>query len=124
MFNLVLISPKVLMLGLFLRRYYLTNFTFSLFQVFPYGSVPLKTYLPDGDIDLTALSPQNIEDGLVSDVHAVLRGEENNEAAEYEVKDVRFIDAEVLSIPFLDTLCMEYNLVCETFVAHKLEIAS
>ncbi|ESW14042.1 hypothetical protein PHAVU_008G248100 [Phaseolus vulgaris] len=64
-------------------------------EVFPYGSVPLKTYLPDGDIDLTALSCQNIEDGLVSDVRAVLHGEENNEAAEYEVKDVRFIDAEV-----------------------------
>ncbi|KAK8467092.1 hypothetical protein PHAVU_008G248100 [Phaseolus vulgaris] len=64
-------------------------------RVFPYGSVPLKTYLPDGDIDLTALSCQNIEDGLVSDVRAVLHGEENNEAAEYEVKDVRFIDAEV-----------------------------
>ncbi|CAJ1970767.1 unnamed protein product [Sphenostylis stenocarpa] len=65
------------------------------FEVFPYGSVPLKTYLPDGDIDLTALSCQNIEDGLVSDVRAVLHGEEINEAAEYEVKDVRFIDAEV-----------------------------
>ncbi|XP_020216409.1 uncharacterized protein LOC109800120 isoform X2 [Cajanus cajan] len=64
-------------------------------EVFPYGSVPLKTYLPDGDIDLTALSCQNIEDGLVSDVRAVLHGEEVNEAAEYEVKDVRFIDAEV-----------------------------
>ncbi|KAH1061761.1 hypothetical protein GYH30_004990 [Glycine max] len=64
-------------------------------EVFPYGSVPLKTYLPDGDIDLTALSCQNIEDGLVSDVRAVLHGEEINEAAEYEVKDVRFIDAEV-----------------------------
>ncbi|KAL2317374.1 hypothetical protein Fmac_031250 [Flemingia macrophylla] len=63
--------------------------------VFPYGSVPLKTYLPDGDIDLTALSSQNIEDGLVSDVRAVLHGEEVNEASEYEVKDVRFIDAEV-----------------------------
>ncbi|KAK9920271.1 hypothetical protein M0R45_028829 [Rubus argutus] len=24
-------------------------------EVFPFGSVPLKTYLPDGDIDLTAL---------------------------------------------------------------------
>ncbi|KAL2975911.1 hypothetical protein AAZX31_14G189200 [Glycine max] len=64
-------------------------------EVFPYGSVPLKTYLPDGDIDLTALSCQNIEDGLVSDVRAVLHGEEINEASEYEVKDVRFIDAEV-----------------------------
>ncbi|GAU36853.1 hypothetical protein TSUD_213770 [Trifolium subterraneum] len=76
--------------------------------VFPYGSVPLKTYLPDGDIDLTALSCQNIEDGLVSDVHAVLRGEENNEAAEYEVKDVRFIDAEVKLVK-----CLVQNIVVD-----------
>lgn len=105
-------------LGFFLRWFNITNFTYSLLQVFPYGSVPLKTYLPDGDIDLTALSCQNIEDGLVSDVHAVLRGEENNDAAEYEVKDVRFIDAEVLSTFFLDTLSvMEYSLIWETFFA-------
>ncbi|KAJ1378822.1 hypothetical protein SESBI_47459 [Sesbania bispinosa] len=77
-------------------------------EVFPYGSVPLKTYLPDGDIDLTALSPQNIEDGLVSDVHAVLRGEENNEASEYEVKDVRFIDAEVKLVK-----CIVQNIVVD-----------
>lgn len=85
------------MFGLFLMWYKITDVKFSLLQVFPYGSVPLKTYLPDGDIDLTALSCENIEDGLVSDVRAVLHGEEINEAAEYEVKDVRFIDAEVLS---------------------------
>ncbi|GAV58628.1 LOW QUALITY PROTEIN: hypothetical protein CFOL_v3_02161, partial [Cephalotus follicularis] len=64
-------------------------------QVFPYGSVPLKTYLFDGDIVLTALSSPMIEDALVSDVHAVLKGEELNEAAPYEVKDVHCIDAEV-----------------------------
>ncbi|TKY56598.1 Poly(A) RNA polymerase cid14 [Spatholobus suberectus] len=77
-------------------------------KVFPYGSVPLKTYLPDGDIDLTALSCQNIEDGLVSDVRAVLHGEEINEAAEYEVKDVRFIDAEVKLVK-----CIVQNIVVD-----------
>ncbi|XP_019461294.1 PREDICTED: uncharacterized protein LOC109360692 [Lupinus angustifolius] len=77
-------------------------------EVFPYGSVPLKTYLPDGDIDLTALSYQSIEDGLVSDVHAVLRGEEANEAAEYEVKDIRFIDAEVKLVK-----CIVQNIVVD-----------
>ncbi|RZC26411.1 hypothetical protein D0Y65_004867 [Glycine soja] len=80
-------------------------------EVFPYGSVPLKTYLPDGDIDLTALSCQNIEDGLVSDVRAVLHGEEINEAAEYEVKLVKCIVQDiVVDISFnqlggLSTLC-------------------
>ncbi|CAK9153810.1 unnamed protein product [Ilex paraguariensis] len=64
-------------------------------EVFPYGSVPLKTYLPDGDIDLTTLSSPNIEERLAFDVLAVLRAEELNEDAEYEVKDTQFIDAEV-----------------------------
>ncbi|KAK4274912.1 hypothetical protein QN277_018073 [Acacia crassicarpa] len=77
-------------------------------EVFPYGSVPLKTYLPDGDIDLTALSGHNIEDALVSDIHAVLRGQEINEAAEYEVKDVRFIDAEVKLVK-----CIIQNIVVD-----------
>ncbi|CAK9164100.1 unnamed protein product [Ilex paraguariensis] len=63
-------------------------------EVFPYGSVPLKTYLPDGDIDLTTLSSPNIEERLAFDVLAVLRAEELNEDAEYEVKDTQFIDAE------------------------------
>ena len=66
-------------------------------QVFPYGSVPLKTYLPDGDIDLTALSSPNVEETLDSNVLAVLQVEEQNENAEYEVKDTQFIDAEVFS---------------------------
>ena len=66
-------------------------------QVFPYGSVPLKTYLPDGDIDLTVFSgSQHLEDVFVTHVHAVLKGEENNEAARFHVKDVHRIDAEVL----------------------------
>ncbi|KAL6341591.1 hypothetical protein AAG906_032711 [Vitis piasezkii] len=64
-------------------------------EVFPYGSVPLKTYLLDGDIDLTALCSSNVEEALASDVHAVLKGEEQNENAEFEVKDIQFITAEV-----------------------------
>nr|GMD15734.1 uncharacterized protein LOC109173649 [Ipomoea batatas] len=64
-------------------------------EVFPYGSVPLKTYLPDGDIDLTALTAPNTEEFLVHDVLALLREEEKKENVEYEVKDTQFIDAEV-----------------------------
>ncbi|KAK9279936.1 hypothetical protein L1049_013620 [Liquidambar formosana] len=77
-------------------------------EVFPYGSVPLKTYLPDGDIDLTALSSPNVDDILASDVRAVLEGEEQNEAAEYEVKDVQFIDAEVKLVK-----CLVQNMVVD-----------
>nr|GMC56804.1 uncharacterized protein LOC109156416 isoform X1 [Ipomoea batatas] len=64
-------------------------------EVFPYGSVPLKTYLPDGDIDLTALSVPDNEESLAREVLAILQAEELNENAEYHVRDTRFIDAEV-----------------------------
>uniref|UniRef100_A0A2P2KFE7 Uncharacterized protein MANES_09G116700 n=1 Tax=Rhizophora mucronata TaxID=61149 RepID=A0A2P2KFE7_RHIMU len=74
-------------------------------QVFPYGSVPLKTYLPDGDIDLTAISSPAFEDAMVTDVYAVLRGEEHNEDAPYEIKDVHHIDAEVF--PVLNVLFLQ-----------------
>ncbi|KAJ4719213.1 PAP/OAS1 substrate-binding domain superfamily protein [Melia azedarach] len=77
-------------------------------EVFPYGSVPLKTYLPDGDIDLTAISTPNIEDTLVSDVHAVLKGEEYNKSARFKVKDVHYIDAEVKLVK-----CLVQNIVVD-----------
>ncbi|KAH7542815.1 hypothetical protein FEM48_Zijuj02G0115000 [Ziziphus jujuba var. spinosa] len=77
-------------------------------EVFPYGSVPLKTYLPDGDIDLTVFRSPKIEDALVSDVHAALRGEEHNEAAPYKVKDVHCIDAEVKLVK-----CIVQNIVVD-----------
>ncbi|XP_073146368.1 uncharacterized protein [Henckelia pumila] len=64
-------------------------------DVFPYGSVPLKTYLPDGDIDLTVLRDPSAGESLPHDVFAVLRGEERNENSEYQIHDTQFIDAEV-----------------------------
>ncbi|KAJ4971096.1 hypothetical protein NE237_004195 [Protea cynaroides] len=77
-------------------------------EVFPFGSVPLKTYLPDGDIDLTALSIQKTEDALANDVRDVLEGEEQNEAAEFEVKDVQYIRAEVKLVK-----CLVQNIVVD-----------
>ncbi|XP_030970235.1 uncharacterized protein LOC115990551 [Quercus lobata] len=77
-------------------------------QVFPYGSVPLKTYLPDGDIDLTTLSCPSVEDAWVSDVHAVLREEEHNEASRFEVKNIHCIDAEVKRVK-----CIVQNIVVD-----------
>lgn len=59
--------------------------------------MPLKTYLPDGDIDLTVFSSSITEETLGRDVLAVLQEEEQKEVAEYDVKDPQFIDAEVLS---------------------------
>ncbi|KAL6563546.1 hypothetical protein OROGR_002505 [Orobanche gracilis] len=64
-------------------------------EVVSYGSVPLKTYLPDGDIDLTVLQGPNAGDSLAYDVLALLQDEEQNKNTDYQVKDTQFIDAEV-----------------------------
>lgn len=64
-------------------------------QIFPFGSVPLKTYLPDGDIDLTAIEPPRSEEYLAKDVLNVLQAEEQNRNSPFEVKDVQYIHAEV-----------------------------
>ncbi|XAR58844.1 Polynucleotide adenylyltransferase [Bertholletia excelsa] len=85
----------------------LTRFSLGV-EVFPYGSVPLKTYLPDGDIDLTALISPVVEETLPADVLSVLQAEELNENAEYEVKDTQFIDAEVKLVK-----CLVQNIVID-----------
>ncbi|GAA0152210.1 hypothetical protein LIER_10747 [Lithospermum erythrorhizon] len=77
-------------------------------QVFPYGSVPLKTYLPDGDIDLTAFAGINNEESLPTDIASVLEREEQNEAAEFVVKDVQLIRAEVKIVK-----CIVQNIVVD-----------
>ncbi|XP_042054531.1 uncharacterized protein LOC121799277 [Salvia splendens] len=64
-------------------------------EVFPYGSVPLKTYLPDGDIDLTAFGGAHVEDTLADKMRSVLKEQEANTDAEFVVKDVQLIRAEV-----------------------------
>ncbi|PIM98859.1 Polynucleotide adenylyltransferase, partial [Handroanthus impetiginosus] len=77
-------------------------------EVFPYGSVPLKTYLPDGDIDFTVLKSPNAEESLAHDVFALLKREEKNENAEFQVKDTQFIDAEVKLVK-----CLVGNIVID-----------
>ena len=58
--------------------------------------MPLKTYLPDGDIDLTAFSnDQNFKDSWVHDVRNILLSEGIGEDAEFRVKEVQYIQAEV-----------------------------
>ncbi|XP_078159988.1 nucleotidyltransferase family protein isoform X3 [Carex rostrata] len=64
-------------------------------EVIAFGSVPLKTFLPDGDVDLTAMSDSVLGDSLVNDVRRILESEESNIDADLEVKDVKFIEAEV-----------------------------
>lgn len=78
-------------------------------EVFAFGSVPLKTYLPDGDVDLTTISNyQNIEDKWANDVRAVLEGEEHNKHAEFRVKEVQYIHAEVKLVK-----CLVENIVVD-----------
>ncbi|KAI7742769.1 hypothetical protein M8C21_013562, partial [Ambrosia artemisiifolia] len=63
-------------------------------EIFPYGSVPLKTYLPDGDLDLTVISTLNLDESLPSEVYRVLQEEEKNGNTEFELRATQFIDAE------------------------------
>ncbi|CAL4939266.1 unnamed protein product [Urochloa decumbens] len=64
-------------------------------EVLAFGSVPLKTYLPDGDIDLTVLGNTSYDSTLVNDVFCILESEEQNSDAEFVVKDLERINAEV-----------------------------
>ncbi|CAI9785952.1 unnamed protein product [Fraxinus pennsylvanica] len=78
-------------------------------QVCTFGSVPLKTYLPDGDIDLTAFShDQNLKDTWASQVRDMLENEEKNENAEFHVKEIQYIQAEVKIIK-----CLVENIVVD-----------
>ncbi|KAL5221788.1 hypothetical protein ABZP36_026501 [Zizania latifolia] len=67
-------------------------------QVFTFGSVPLKTYLPDGDIDVTAFSDsEELKNTWANLVRDALEHEEKSENAEFHVKEVQYIHAEVES---------------------------
>ncbi|KAL9245414.1 hypothetical protein vseg_019072 [Gypsophila vaccaria] len=78
-------------------------------QVFTFGSVPLKTYLPDGDIDVTAFSKnQVLKDTWAIQVRDILESEEKNENAEFRVKEVQYIQAEVKIIK-----CLVENIVVD-----------
>ncbi|XP_010473783.1 PREDICTED: uncharacterized protein LOC104753192 [Camelina sativa] len=82
---------------------------FPQIHIFTFGSVPLKTYLPDGDIDLTAFSPnQNLKDSWANLVRDMLEKEEKNENAEFHVKEVQYIQAEVKLIK-----CLVENIVVD-----------
>lgn len=63
------------------------------------GSVPLKTYLPDGDINLTVVTKSaNFRESLPSEVRDMLETEEKNENAEFHVMEVQYVQAEVRKI--------------------------
>lgn len=61
--------------------------------MFAFGSVPLKTFLPDGDIDLTALTHQKLEEDLARDICSFLQNDMHD--PEFIVQDVQYIPAQV-----------------------------
>ena len=64
-------------------------------QVYVFGSVPLKTYLPDGDVDITVLTNTHVDSAFIDDVYCLLRSEETNDDAQFALKDVKIINAKV-----------------------------
>ncbi|PWA71467.1 polymerase, nucleotidyl transferase domain-containing protein [Artemisia annua] len=62
-------------------------------NVLAYGSVPLKTYLPDGDIDLTVSGLVN--DNTINDIASLLESEKKNSSESFVINDVKFVDAKV-----------------------------
>ncbi|RAL52028.1 hypothetical protein DM860_016526 [Cuscuta australis] len=77
-------------------------------EVFPYGSVPLKTFLPDGDLDLTAFGGSMVEDGLATNMVSILERENQNKGAEFAIEDVQLISAEVKLVK-----CIIQNIVVD-----------
>ncbi|WZY84809.1 hypothetical protein YC2023_031193 [Brassica napus] len=79
-------------------------------EVHAFGSVPLKTYLPDGDIDLTAFGGPWNDDELAHKVLAVLENEREKQNVDprFIIKDVKLIRAEVKLVT-----CLVQNLVVD-----------
>ncbi|CAI8598402.1 unnamed protein product [Vicia faba] len=71
-------------------------------QVFEFGSVPLKTYLPDGDIDLTVFGINKIlPENFIHEILQIIQNQKENEFAEFRVKEVKLVQAEVKVIKCL-----------------------
>lgn len=67
-------------------------------QVFAFGSVPLRTYLPDGDVDITVLGNTWLNSTFIDDVRSMLQSEQENCDAEFKLTGLQFINAEVRCI--------------------------
>ncbi|XP_060181706.1 uncharacterized protein LOC132611293 isoform X3 [Lycium barbarum] len=63
-------------------------------EVSQFGSGPLQTYLPHGDIDLTVIAYQNNDEDMAKSVFDLLKREELK-AADFLVEDVSYIPAQV-----------------------------
>ncbi|KAG8099096.1 hypothetical protein GUJ93_ZPchr0013g35023 [Zizania palustris] len=80
-------------------------------EVFVFGSVPLKTYLPDGDIDVTILGNTAPDSSFISDARDILESEAEDDddgAEHYGLRGLRFINAQVKLIK-----CIIKNIVVD-----------
>eukprot|EP00004_Rigifila_ramosa_P017213 TRINITY_DN4164_c0_g1_i1.p1 TRINITY_DN4164_c0_g1~~TRINITY_DN4164_c0_g1_i1.p1 ORF type:complete len:1108 (-),score=148.62 TRINITY_DN4164_c0_g1_i1:35-3028(-) len=64
-------------------------------EVMPYGSLPLKTYLPDGDVDLEVFVSGRTATTWLSDVKATLERVAANPVGRYKLHNINFINAEI-----------------------------
>lgn len=55
--------------------------------------MPLRTYLPDGDIDLTVLCNQSTVDDLIRGICMMVDDRRNDR--EFQIKDIRIVEAQV-----------------------------
>jgi len=62
-------------------------------QVFAFGSVPLGTYIPDGDIDLTILCYNDEEEAFAVEICKFL--ENRRRDPDFQIKDILYINAQV-----------------------------
>uniref|UniRef100_A0A804QHB9 PAP/OAS1 substrate-binding-related domain-containing protein n=3 Tax=Zea mays TaxID=4577 RepID=A0A804QHB9_MAIZE len=77
-------------------------------EVFAFGSVPLRTYLPDGDVDITVLGNTWLNSTFIDDVRSMLQSEQENCDAEFKLTGLQFINAEVKLIK-----CVIENIIVD-----------
>ncbi|KAL3693060.1 hypothetical protein R1sor_006711 [Riccia sorocarpa] len=93
----------------FVRNLICKCFPCSPCKVFTFGSVPLLTYLPDGDIDLTIVSQDpSLKDTWANVVRSTLERTERSQDAEFRVREVQYIHAEVKLIK-----CVVENIIVD-----------
>lgn len=74
--------------------------------------MPLKTYLPQGDIDITSISHPSWE-RFPRDVYNALLDEQSYGNKEFEIQEIKFVDAEVILMTMLFIILMiNYKNIC------------
>lgn len=87
--------------GFVLRRCEGPHMLLDFLQVnaYMFGSVPLRTYLPDGDIDLSVFCAQDvaqpIRDTWAMRLQGVIEQEQSSGTGPYKIGDITVINAEV-----------------------------